>query len=200
MATNIEPIARCAWVSEDPLYQSYHDTEWGTPEHDDAKLFEKLILDGAQAGLSWITILRKRENYRKAFHTFDAERIAKYGKRDFERLMKDAGIIRNRLKIQSAITNAKAYLNLKESGTSFNDFIWQFTDGRTKQNRWKTIKHIPASTKESEALSKALKEKGFKFVGPTIIYAYMQAIGMVNDHTIDCFRHLECVSNDRSFV
>ena len=173
----------------------YHDTEWGTPEHDDAKLFEKLILDGAQAGLSWITILRKREGYRRAFDYFDAEKIARYGKRDFNRLMKDEGIVRNTLKINSAIGNAQAYLDMKEGGKSFNEFIWQFTDGKTKQNRWASTKEIPASTKESEALSNALKQNGFKFVGPTIIYAFMQAIGMVNDHTLDCFRHRECAGH-----
>lgn len=173
----------------------YHDTEWGVPEHDDQKLLAKLILDGAQAGLSWITILRKREGYLKAFRNFDPEKVARFGTRDMERLMKDASIIRNRQKIESAIGNARAYLRMKEAGESFGEFIWQFTDGCTKQNRFKSAKQIPASTKESEALSKALKAKGFSFVGPTIVYAYMQAIGMVNDHTTDCFRHAVCAKN-----
>ena len=186
-------ITRCAWASNsEPLLCEYHDHEWGVPERDDAKLLEKLILDGAQAGLSWITVLRKRENYRKAFHGFDAEKMAHYGKRDIDRLMGNEGIIRNRLKIESAIGNAKAYLALKEDGASFSQFIWQFTDGKTIQNRWSSKQKSPVSTKESETLSKALKKKGFTFVGPTIIYAYMQAIGMVNDHSIDCFRHKEC--------
>jgi DNA-3-methyladenine glycosylase I len=185
-------LTRCAWSAKEPIMQEYHDHEWGTPEHDDDKLFAKLILDGAQAGLSWITILRKREGYLKTFHNFDAERMAKYGKRDIERLMNDASIIRNRQKIESAIGNAKAYLKLKERGVSFDQFLWQFVNGKTIQNRWKTTKQVPAVTKESEAMSKALKEEGFRFVGPTIVYAFMQAVGMVNDHTTDCFRHREC--------
>jgi len=189
-------VIRCAWVGQkEPLMALYHDTEWGVPEHDDQKLLAKLILDGAQAGLSWITILRKREGYLKAFRTFDPEKVARFGTRDMERLMKDASIIRNRQKIESAIGNARAYLRMKEAGESFGEFIWQFTDGCTKQNRFKSAKQIPASTKESEALSKALKAKGFSFVGPTIVYAYMQAIGMVNDHTTDCFRHAVCAKN-----
>jgi len=189
-------VIRCAWVGQkEPLMALYHDTEWGVPEHDDQKLLAKLILDGAQAGLSWITILRKREGYLKAFRNFDPEKVARFGTRDMERLMKDASIIRNRQKIESAIGNARAYLRMKEAGESFGEFIWQFTDGCTKQNRFKSAKQIPASTKESEALSKALKAKGFSFVGPTIVYAYMQAIGMVNDHTTDCFRHAVCAKN-----
>jgi DNA-3-methyladenine glycosylase I len=189
-------VIRCAWVGQkEPLMALYHDTEWGVPEHDDQKLLAKLILDGAQAGLSWITILRKREGYLKAFRNFDPEKVARFGTRDIERLMKDEGIIRNRMKIESAIGNARAYLRMKEAGESFSEFIWQFTDGRTKQNHYSSSKQIPASTKESEALSKALKAKGFSFVGPTIVYAYMQAIGMVNDHTTDCFRHAVCAKN-----
>ena len=180
---------RCGWAESDSLLQKYHDEEWGVPEHNDAKLLEKLILDGAQAGLSWITVLRKRENYRNAFHHFDAETIAGYGKRDVTRLMRDDGIIRNQLKINSAIGNAKAYLNLKEAGETFDDFLWQFTDGKTIKNKWKSLKEIPASTKESEAMSKELKKRGFTFVGPTIIYAFMQAIGIVDDHLVECFRH-----------
>ena len=183
-------LVRCAWASEkEPLLVAYHDEEWGVPEHDDEKLLAKLILDGAQAGLSWVTILRKREGYLKAFRNFNPEKVARFGTRDIERLMKNEGIIRNRMKIESAIGNARAYLKMKDAGESFNEFIWQFTDGRTKRNRFKASKEIPASTKESEALSKALKQRGFTFVGPTIVYAFMQAIGMVNDHTTDCFRH-----------
>ena len=189
---NMKEITRCHWSISDPLMIDYHDEEWGTPEHNDEKLLAKLILDGAQAGLSWITILRKREGYLKAFHNFDPEKIARYGKRDIERLMKDASIIRNRQKIESAIGNAKAFLDLKERGVSFDEFLWQFVNGETKQNRWKTPKQVPAVTKESEAMSKALRAEGFRFVGPTIVYAFMQAVGMVNDHTIDCFRHREC--------
>src|SRR4029077_1955333 len=165
------------------------------PERDDEKLLAKLILDGAQAGLSWITILRKREGYLRAFRNFDPEKVAKFGKRDFERLMKDEGIVRNRQKIESAIGNARAFLKMKDAGESFNEFLWQFTNGQTLHNRFKTSKEIPASTKESEAMSKALKARGFSFVGPTIVYAFMQAIGMVNDHTTDCFRHDVCAKN-----
>jgi DNA-3-methyladenine glycosylase I len=170
------------------LYEAYHDTEWGVPEHDDERLFEKLVLDGAQAGLSWITILRKRENYRKAFDGFDANRIARYTEKDRDRLLADAGIVRNRAKIDAAIGNARAYLQIKEEGISFDDFLWRFVDGQTKVNHWNSIKQIPASTPESEAMSKALRAKGFKFIGPTIVYAFMQAVGMVDDHTVDCFR------------
>ena len=185
-------IIRCGWVSEDPIYQSYHDSEWGVPEHDDQKLYEKLVLDGAQAGLSWITILKRREGYRRAFKGFDPKVVARFGKRDFERLMADPGVIRNKLKIESAIGNAKAYLELREAGGTLDNLLWSFVEGRTKQNRWKSLSEIPAETPESKALSKELKRRGFTFVGPTIIYAFMQAIGMVNDHVIDCFRHSEC--------
>lgn len=183
--------SRCTWPGTDPLYCSYHDEEWGVPEHDDGKLFEKIILDGAQAGLSWITILRKRDNYRKAFHNFDAEKIARYTDKDRERLLADAGIVRNRAKVEAAITNAKAYLQLKER-TTFDEFLWQFVNGKTIQNRWTELKQLPASTPESDAMSKALKAAGFKFVGTTICYAFMQAVGMVNDHVVTCFRHEEC--------
>lgn len=188
---------RCKWPGTDPIYIAYHDNEWGVPEHDDQRLFEKIILDGAQAGLSWITILRKRDNYRKAFDHFDAEKIAKYDEEKIGALMQDAGIIRNRLKINAAVTNARAYLKIKESGT-FDDFLWQFTDGITIQNAW--TDKIPASTKESDAMSKSLKAIGFKFVGTTICYAFMQAIGMVNDHLVTCYRHEECrkLSTDKS--
>ncbi|HET6400645.1 MAG TPA: DNA-3-methyladenine glycosylase I [Candidatus Kapabacteria bacterium] len=193
LKTPVNNPTRCSWASEkEPLLVQYHDEEWGVIERDDEKLLAKLILDGAQAGLSWVTILRKRDGYLKAFRRFDPEKVARFGKRDIERLMKNEGIVRNRMKIESAIGNARAYLEMKDAGKSFSEFIWQFTGGRTKQNRFKAWKEIPASTKESEALSKALKSKGFTFVGPTIVYAFMQAIGMVNDHTIDCFRHNEC--------
>ncbi len=192
MRSSEERHTRCSWASEkEPLLVAYHDEEWGVVERDDEKLLAKLILDGAQAGLSWITILRKREGYLKAFHNFDPEKMAQFGKRDVERLMKDEGIVRNRMKIESAIGNARAYLEMKGAGESFSEFIWQFTNGRTLQNRFHTWKEIPASTKESEALSKSLKSKGFTFVGPTTVYAFMQAIGMVNDHVIECFRHKE---------
>src|ERR1051325_2520292 len=186
-------IIRCKWSVTDPLMTAYHDEEWGVPEHDEQKLLAKLILDGAQAGLSWITILRKKEGYLKAFHGFDPERVAKYGKRDVERLMNDASIVRNRQKIESAITNCRAFLDLKDRGVNFDEFLWQFVGGKTKHNYWKA--KIPATTKESEALSKALKAEGFRFVGPTIVYAFMQAVGMVNDHTTDCFRHSELLNN-----
>jgi DNA-3-methyladenine glycosylase I len=180
---------RCPWPGTDPLYTDYHDTEWGVPEHNDQKLLEKIILDGAQAGLSWITILRKREGYRKAFDHFDPNKIARYNQKKLDALMQDPGIVRNKLKVNAAVTNAKAYLALHEAGKSFNDTLWQFTDGQTIQNKWTT--KIPAETPESQAMSKELKRLGFKFVGPTICYAFMQAIGMVNDHLIACFRHSE---------
>ena len=186
-----ESRSRCAWVSADPLYQSYHDKEWGVPERDDRALFEKLILDGFQAGLSWITILRKRDNFRRAFDGFDPEKIARYRPANVEKLMSDAGIIRNRQKIEGTIVNAKAYAALRKELGSFGDFLWQFTDGRTIVNHPETIKQIPPKSPESEAMSKALIKRGFRFVGPTICYAFMQAIGMVNDHTIDCFRYPE---------
>ena len=190
--TEANTIIRCAWPGNDPLYVAYHDEEWGVPEHDDRKLFEKLILDGAQAGLSWITILRKRESYRNAFDRFDPERIARYDEKKIETLMQDPGIVRNRLKINSAVTNAQAYLKIREEGSTFDEFLWQFTGGTTLQNTWTELKQLPASTPESDAMSKALKKRGFKFVGSTICYAYMQAIGMINDHAVTCFRHEEC--------
>ena len=182
---------RCTWPGEDPLYVAYHDEEWGVPEHDDRALYEKLILDGFQAGLSWITILRKRENFRSAFHGFEPERIARYGAKDVARLMADAGIVRNRAKIEGAVASAKAYVALVESGQTLDQFLWQFTDGRTLHNRWRTWKEIPPQSAESVAMSKALKAEGFKFCGPTICYAFMQAVGMVNDHMVECYRHKE---------
>lgn len=182
---------RCAWPGNDALYQRYHDLEWGVPLHDDQKLFEFLILEGAQAGLSWITILRKRENYRAAFDGFDATRIARYDANKIESLLQDAGIVRNRLKVQSAVINAQKFLEVQSEFGSFDKFIWQFVDGKPRQNVWRSLSEVPASTPESDAMSKELKRRGFKFIGSTICYAHMQATGMVNDHTIDCFRHAE---------
>ena len=186
---------RCAWAGSDTLYRRYHDLEWGVPLHDDNRLFEFLILEGAQAGLSWITILRKRENYRAAFDNFDATRIARYDASKIESLLQNAGIVRNRLKIEAAITNAREFLEVQESFGSFDAFIRQFTGGVPKQNAWRSQDHVPASTIESDAMSKELKRRGFKFAGTTICYAFMQATGMVNDHVIDCFRHAELLGN-----
>lgn len=180
---------RCAWVGEDPLMTKYHDTEWGVPVHDDRKLFEFLILEGAQAGLSWSTVLKKRKYYQKAFDNFDARKIARYTKRDVRRLLADAGIIRNRLKITATITNAQRFLETKRQFGSFGTYIWQFVDYKPIQHRFKRLRELPTRTKESDAMSKDLKKRGFKFVGSTICYAFMQAVGMVNDHTIDCFRY-----------
>lgn len=182
---------RCSWCIGDPLYIKYHDEEWGFPIHDDRILFEFLILEGAQAGLSWITILKKRENYRQALDNFDAEKIAFYKKEKIEMLINNSGIIRNKLKINAAIQNAKAFLKVKEEFESFDKYIWQFTEGRTILNSWKDLKQIPTTTNESDAMSKDLKNRGFKFVGSTICYSFMQAVGMVNDHITDCFRYHE---------
>jgi DNA-3-methyladenine glycosylase I len=182
-------LTRCAWVPEgDPLYVAYHDEEWGVPSHDERHLFEMLVLEGAQAGLSWSTILRKREGYRKAFAGWDVVDIARFGERDVERLMADAGIVRNRLKIESAIANARATLALEES---FDELLWSFVGGEPRQNRFKKLGDLPAETAESKAMSKELKLRGFRFVGPTVCYAFMQACGLVNDHTVDCFRYPE---------
>lgn len=181
--------ARCAWAGDDALYRQYHDSEWGVPLHDDRKLFEFLILEGAQAGLSWITILRKRENYRAAFDDFDAARIARYGPAKIESLLQDSGIVRNRLKIASAVLNAQKFLEVQAEFGSFDRFIWQFVGGKPLQNARRGMAEIPASTAESDAMSKELKRRGFKFVGTTICYAFMQATGMVNDHTLECSRH-----------
>jgi DNA-3-methyladenine glycosylase I len=180
---------RCAWCSADPLYRAYHDEEWGVPLHDERALFELLILEGAQAGLSWFTILKKRDNYRRAFDHFDAERIARYTDADVARLMTDAGIVRNRLKIESTITNARAALKLRESGGGLDGYFWQFVDGQPIVNSPVNLAQVPASTPLSDTISKDLKQRGFKFVGSTIVYAHMQAMGLVNDHTTDCFRH-----------
>jgi len=182
-------ITRCQWTGNDALYQKYHDEEWGVPVHDDRKLFEMLILEGAQAGLSWITILRKRENYRKAFDNFDAKKICKYDSKKIEQLLNNDGIIRNRLKISAAITNAKLFLEIQKEFGSFDKFIWHFVNGKPIMNHWRTIKENPAWTTESDLMSKELKKRGFKFVGSTICYAFMQAVGMVNDHMVDCFRY-----------
>jgi DNA-3-methyladenine glycosylase I len=183
--------SRCAWAGSDALYQSYHDTEWGVPLHDDQRLFEFLILEGAQAGLSWITILRKRENYRAGFDGFDAARIAGYGANKIESLLQNEGIVRNRLKVEAAVINAQRFMEVQDEFGSFAAFIWQFVEGKPKQNAWRSLADIPASTPKSDAMSKELKRRGFKFVGSTICYAFMQATGMVNDHTTDCFRHKE---------
>ena len=182
---------RCDWGTTSQLYIDYHDNEWGVPVHDDRKLFEFLILEGAQAGLSWETVLKKRENYRKAFNNFDPAKISRYGDKKIEALLGNKGIIRNRLKITSAINNAKRFLEVQKEFGTFDTYIWQFVDGRPVTNRFKSIQEIPATTKVSDALSKDLKERGFKFVGSTICYAHMQATGMVNDHIVDCFRYKE---------
>jgi len=182
---------RCEWCGSDPVYVAYHDNEWGVPLHDDRLLFEFLILEGAQAGLSWLTILKKRENYRKAFHGFDWERVARYTTADIERLMGDAGIVRNRLKVESAIKNARGVLGILDEYESLNAYFWRYVDGVSLQNSWKSAAELPVQTSLSDALSKDLKKRGFSFVGSTICYAFMQAIGMVNDHTVDCFRHSE---------
>ena len=180
---------RCAWPGTDPLMLAYHDEEWGTPLHDDRRLFEFLILEGAQAGLSWRTILNKRENYRRAFDRFDAKKIARYDARKKKLLLADAGIVRNRLKIESTIDNARAFLDVQDEFGSFDGYIWRFVDGEPIVNRFRALKEIPARTKESDAMSKDLKKRGFRFVGSTICYAFMQATGMVNDHAVDCFRY-----------
>ncbi len=181
-----EPI-RCHWCTSDPLYITYHDEEWGVPLHDDRKLFEMLNLEGAQAGLSWITILKKRENYRKAFNNFDAKKIIKYDSAKIESLMQDAGIVRNRLKIEAVVKNAHAFLAIQKEFGSFDTYIWQFVGGQPKINSWTHFGAIPAKTPESDAMSKDLKKRGFKFIGSTICYAFMQACGMVNDHVKECF-------------
>jgi DNA-3-methyladenine glycosylase I len=182
---------RCEWSTLSQIEQDYHDVEWGVPEHDDQRLFAKLILDGAQAGLSWRTILQKRAGYYRAFDDFDATQMARYTEAKKAKLMLDAGIVRNRLKIDAAVLNAQAYLALLEEKGSFDSYLWSFVGGQPIVNRWTQRSQVPVSTKESDAMSKNLKKRGFKFVGSTICYAFMQAVGMVNDHTTDCFRHLE---------
>jgi len=190
-------MVRCSWPGEDELMITYHDEEWGVPVHDDLKLFEFFVLDAFQAGLSWRTILHKRENFRAAFGGFDPDRIARYGDRDRERLLADAGIVRNRQKIDATIGNAREFLRLQEAHGSFDAWIWQFTGGATVHNEWRAMGDVPATSPESDAMSAALKAEGFKFVGSTICYAFMQAAGMVNDHVVDCFRHAELLERSR---
>ena len=182
---------RCPWSTTNELLISYHDEEWGVPAHDDRKLFEFLVLDAFQAGLSWSTIVNKRENFRRALDNFEAQKIARYSERKIERLLSDAGIIRNRLKIAATVSNAKSFLTVQEELGSFDTFIWQFVDGQPRQNKWKTLKQIPTTTSQSDRMSQAFKERDFKFVGSTICYAFMQAAGLVNDHIVTCFRHRE---------
>lgn len=187
----LEKRRRCAWAGEDPLYRNYHDLEWGVPLHDERLLFEFLVLEGAQAGLSWLTILRKREGYRRAFAGFDPGTVARFGERELQQLLADPAVVRNRLKLTSAIENARHYLAVQEEFGTFDAYLWRFVDGVPLQNAWRSISEVPASTPLSDALSRDLKRRGFRFVGSTICYAFMQATGMVNDHTIDCFRWRE---------
>ena len=182
---------RCTWCSDDPVYVSYHDEEWGVPVHDDRLLFEFLVLEGAQAGLSWLTILKKRENYRKAFDHFDIARVARYGQADVDRLLHDSGIVRNRLKIEAAIKNAKGVLTIQKEFGTFDDYVWGYVQGVPLQNCWKQMRDIPTKTAVSDQMSRDLKKRGFNFVGTTICYSFMQAVGLVNDHSEDCFRHRE---------
>jgi DNA-3-methyladenine glycosylase I len=184
-------MIRCEWCASDPLYIAYHDGEWGIPVHDDGLLFEFLILEGAQAGLSWLTILKKRDHYRRAFHGFDCHRIAGYTETDVKRLLADSGIVRNRLKVESAIKNARGVLDIREEYGSLDAYLWRYVDGIPKQNAWKSLAKLPTKTELSDAMSRDLKKRGFNFVGSTICYASMQAVGMVNDHTTDCFRYKE---------
>lgn len=190
--TNIDGKKRCWWCGDDPEYMAYHDNEWGVPLYDDQKLFELLILEGAQSGLSWITILRKREGYRRAFDQFDPQKIAAYDEAKIAELLDNPEIVRNKLKVNAAVSNAKSYLAMQAEGENFSDFLWSFVDGKPQQNAYKTAAEIPALTSTSEAMSKALKKRGFKFVGPTVCYAFMQSAGLVNDHMVDCYRYKEC--------
>lgn len=185
---------RCPWCGDDPLYQAYHDREWGVPTTDDRKLFEFLVLESAQAGLNWLTILRKREGYRKAFADFDAEKVARFTPKKVERLLADPGIVRNRLKIESAIDNARLFLELQSEHGSFARYLWQFVDGEPIQNRWRSLGQVPATTRLSDAISRDMKRRGFRFFGSTICYAHLQAMGIVNDHLIDCHRHAQCAA------
>jgi DNA-3-methyladenine glycosylase I len=186
---------RCAWVGlTDPLMREYHDREWGVPVHDDRRHFEFLVLEGAQAGLSWSIVLKKREGYRRAFSEFDPAKVARFSEKRIQKLLIDPGIIRNRMKIAATVRNARAFLDVQKEFGSFDDYCWRFVDGRPRQNRWKSIKQIPATSAESDALSKDLKQRGFGFVGSTVIYAHMQAVGMVNDHLVDCYRYKELKS------
>jgi DNA-3-methyladenine glycosylase I len=190
--SHADGLVRCPWPKQDPLYVAYHDEEWGVPEYDDHALYEKLMLDGFQAGLSWITILRKRHNFRKAFDDFQPEKIARYTPKKVERLMQDAGIVRNRAKIEGAVLSARSYLKIMESGPGFSTLLWDFLDGTPKQNAFQRAGQVPAETDTSRKMSKELVGRGFKFVGPTIVYAFMQAVGMVNDHLVSCHRHAAC--------
>ena len=185
-------LSRCPWPKLDPLYVAYHDQEWGVPEYDDRALYEKLVLDGFQAGLSWIIILRKRENFRRAFDGFAPEKVARYTPKKVERLMKDEGIVRNRMKIEGTVLSARAWLDVMEKGAGFSQLLWDFVDGKPKTNSFRSIKQIPAETTLSQKISKDLASRGFKFCGPTIVYAFMQAVGMVNDHLVTCHRHAAC--------
>jgi len=188
----VTPLTRCSWPGEDSLYVAYHDEEWGVPEYDPRALYEKLVLDGFQAGLSWITILRKRENFRRAFDGFNPQKIARYGKRDVARLLKNEGIIRSRAKIEAAIKGAQVWIDIQEKERGgFTEFIWNHVDGKPKVNRYKSIKQVPAKTPMSEKLSQELRQRGFNFVGPVIVYAFAQAVGMVNDHIVNCYRYSE---------
>jgi DNA-3-methyladenine glycosylase I len=189
MSATPPALVRCPWPKEDALYCAYHDQEWGVPEFDDRALYEKLVLDGFQAGLSWIIILRKRDNFRRAFDDFVPEKIARYTPKKVERLMQDAGIVRNRAKIEGAVLSARAYLDMMDKGPGLSEMLWNFVDGKPKVNNYKTMKQIPAETAASRAISKELARRGFKFCGPTIVYAFMQAVGMVNDHLVTCHRH-----------
>ena len=191
-------LTRCGWASlDDPLYREYHDREWGVPVHDDRVMFEFLVLEGAQAGLSWGTVLRKRENFRRAFDGFDPARVARFDRRRVKRLLDDPGIIRNRRKINSAVQNAKAFLRVQDEFGSFDSYVWRFVGGRSKVNHWRSVKEMPAATPESNALSRDLLDRGFSFVGPTICYSHMQATGMVNDHIMSCFRYKELLGRKR---
>ena len=190
--SNIDGKKRCWWCGDDPEYMAYHDTEWGVPIYDDQRLFELLILEGAQSGLSWITILRKREGYRRAFDQFDPEKIAAYNEAKIAELLENSEIVRNKLKVNATVTNAKSYLAMQAEGESFSDFLWSFVDGKPQQNAFETAADVPAFTPASEEMSKALKKRGFKFIGPTVCYAFMQSAGLVNDHMVDCYRYKAC--------
>ncbi len=190
-----DQLGRCEWCGSDPLYQRYHDQEWGVPCRDDHRLFEFLILESAQAGLSWITILRKREHYRRAFSNFSAEKVARYNKRSIERLLGNPGIVRNRLKIESAINNARRFLEIQQQYGSFSSYLWGFVDNQPLQNRWQKLSQVPARTPLSDTICKDMKQRGFRFFGSTICYAHMQATGMVNDHLLNCFRYAECANH-----
>jgi DNA-3-methyladenine glycosylase I len=189
---------RCGWCTDDPVYIAYHDREWGNPVHNDRKLFEFLILEGAQAGLSWLTILKKRDNYRVTFDQFDFCKIAHYNERKIQSLLNNPGIVRNKLKVRGAVRNARAFLKIRENYGTFNKYIWSFVNGEPVQNCWTKLKNVPTKTKLSDTVSKDLEQRGFTFVGSTICYAFMQAVGLINDHTVDCFRHSECKKNTRN--